>query len=132
VYVLNTDIDIFRQGSINHLPPDQSKPWVVNASIDYLGDLPDGSSMTFQITDPQNRNATLASGDLQNITTSGNSITGVVLIGADTPKLWWPNGLGEQNLYYLSVNVVDSRQKSLATVTKRTCPGYRSWCQLAF
>ncbi|KAL1964799.1 hypothetical protein VTN77DRAFT_6666 [Rasamsonia byssochlamydoides] len=123
VYVLNTDLDIFRQGQINHLPPDQSAPWVVNASIDFLGNLPEGASLTIDIKDAKD-SSTLASGSLSNITVSGNTITGTTTVDANAPKLWWPNGLGEQNLYQVTINVVDSEKRTLATVTKRT--GFRT------
>jgi beta-mannosidase len=123
VYVLNTDLDIFRQGQINHLPPDQGAPWVVNASIDFLGSLPAGASMTVDITGAQDCSP-LASGSLENITVSGNTITGLTTVDANAPKLWWPNGMGDQNLYYVTVSIVDSNRKTLATVTKRT--GFRT------
>lgn len=123
LYVLNTDIDIHREGQINHLPADQTKPWVVNASIDFLGTLPKGASLNIDIKDLDNKSS-IASGSLSDITTKSGTITGTTVVDADTPKLWWPNGLGQQNLYYITVNVVDSKNKTLATVTKRS--GFRT------
>ncbi|GAM42617.1 beta-mannosidase Bma2A [Talaromyces pinophilus] len=123
VYVLNTDIDIHREGQVNWLPPDQSNPWVVNASIDYLGALPKGASLTVEIKDSQNK-TTIASGSLTNVTTAGSSISGITTVGANVPKLWWPTRMGDQNLYYITINVVDSSNKTLATITKRT--GFRT------
>ncbi|KAL1998178.1 hypothetical protein VTN02DRAFT_6714 [Thermoascus thermophilus] len=124
LYVLNTDLDIYRQGQINHLPPDQTQPWVVNASIDFLGDLPEGASMTVEISEAADPLSKLASGPLDNVTASGNSITGTTVIAADAPKLWWPNGLGNQSLYAVTVRVVDGQGKLLAAVTRRT--GFRT------
>ena len=122
VYVLNTDLDIFRQGQINHEAPDQRQPWVVNASIDFLGSLPKKSSMTLDIKEIES-GKTLKSAPLKNGTTSGQTITGSVTVDADAPKLWWPNGLGKQNLYNVTVTIHDDQRK-LATVTKRS--GFRT------
>lgn len=124
LYVLNTDLDIYRQGQINHLIPDQSQPWVVNASIDYLGDLPEGASMTIEIREADEPDYGLGTTSFDNVTTSGNSITGTILIDSQAPKLWWPNGLGDQNLYIITVNVIDKNNITLATVTKRS--GFRT------
>lgn len=123
VYVLNADIDIHREGQVNWLPPDQSKPWVVNASIDYLGTLPKGASLNVEIKDSQNK-PIIASGSLTNLTTAGNSISGITTVGANVPKLWWPTSMGEQNLYFITINVVDRSNKTLATITKRI--GFRT------
>ncbi|KAJ5596322.1 hypothetical protein N7450_002780 [Penicillium hetheringtonii] len=123
VYPLNIDLDIFRRGQINHLAPDQSQPWVVNASIDFLGNLPDQSLMTVEVKDLESAKV-IKSGSLENLTISGQSITGSILINADGPKLWWPTGLGEQNLYSVTVKVQNKDKKELASVTKRT--GFRT------
>lgn len=122
VYVLNTDLDIFRQGQINHLAPDQTQPWVVNASIDFLGVLPKTASMAIEIKDLES-GRTLESAPLENVTTIHNSITGSITIDAYAPKLWWPNGLGKQNLYNVTVMVRDNDEE-LARVTKRS--GFRT------
>ena len=39
VHIRNSLVDIYRQGQLNNLPPDQNQPWVVNASLDYFGDV---------------------------------------------------------------------------------------------
>ncbi|THC97484.1 hypothetical protein EYZ11_003018 [Aspergillus tanneri] len=123
IYVLNTDLDIHRQGQINHLPPDQDQPWVVNASIDFLGHVPRHSSMSIEIQDNES-GAILTSRALSNITVSGNSITGVTVLDNASPKLWWPHGLGPQNLYNISVAIHSRNSESLAHITKRT--GFRT------
>lgn len=123
VYVLNTDLDIFRKGQINHLAPDQNQPWVVNASIDILGSLPDQPSMTIEVKDVES-GKTLKSGTLGNVSASGQTITGSVTIDADAPNLWWPSGLGKQNLYYVTVTIQDNQKQALASVTRRT--GFRT------
>ncbi|KAJ5287348.1 hypothetical protein N7478_003034 [Penicillium angulare] len=123
IYVLNTDLDIFRQGQINHLPPVQSNPWVVNASIDFLGSLPSNPSMHIEIKDVESGKV-LKSAALDDIHTSGQTITGTITVDADAPSLWWPSGMGKQNLYYTTITVNGEKQDTLATVTKRT--GFRT------
>ncbi|KAJ5646879.1 hypothetical protein N7490_003251 [Penicillium lividum] len=122
ISVLNTDLDIFRQGQINHLAPDQSKPWVVNASIDFLGSLPSHTSMHIEIKDVESGKA-IKSGALDNVEITGQSITGSISVDADAPNLWWPTGMGKQNLYYVTITV-NAAEETLATVTKRT--GFRT------
>jgi beta-mannosidase len=97
---------------------------VVNASIDYLGELPKGASLSYKITDAKDSKSTLASGQLKGITTSGSTITGSILLGAQAPRLWWPSGMGEQNLYNITIQILDSNNKTLATVTRRK--GFRT------
>ncbi|KAJ5168626.1 Beta-mannosidase A [Penicillium canariense] len=123
VYVLNTDLDIFRKGQINHLAPDQSQPWVVNASIDFLGSLPQKSSMTIEIKDVES-GKTLKTSSLEDVSISRQTITGCVTVDANTPNLWWPSGLGKQNLYNVTVSIQDSKQQTLVNVTRRT--GFRT------
>lgn len=122
-YVLNTDLDIYRKGQINYLPPDQSQPWVVNASIDILGPLPAKPTMSIEVRDARS-GTILTSRTLNNVTVAGKSITGVTVLDGLTPKLWWPQGLGDQNLYNVSITVNSSGNQTLAKVTKRT--GFRT------
>nr|O74168.1 RecName: Full=Beta-mannosidase A; AltName: Full=Mannanase A; Short=Mannase A; Flags: Precursor [Aspergillus aculeatus]BAA29029.1 beta-mannosidase [Aspergillus aculeatus] len=123
VYVRNTDLDIYRLGQINYLPPDQTQPWVVNASLDYLGSLPENPSMAIEVKDLQSGEI-LASRPLTNITVTEGSVTGVTVLEGVDPKLWWPQGLGDQNLYNVTISVTDGGNQSVAEVTKRT--GFRT------
>ncbi|KAJ5773128.1 Glycoside hydrolase superfamily [Penicillium paradoxum] len=122
VYVVNTGFDVYRKGQINHLAPDQSQPWIVNASIDYLGFLPREPSMTIEIKDLDSGKV-LKSGSLDNVVVTGKTITGTTVVDADAPRLWWPMGMGKQSLYNITV-IIQNKDHELASVTKRT--GFRT------
>lgn len=121
-YVKNTLLDIHREGQLNNLPPDQNANWVVDVSLDFLGHLPTTATLSLSILSTKN-NQTIAKVLLQNITRTESSIGGSIVVDAETFQLWWPIGLGEQNLYYFKIIIVDGG-KTLASVTKRS--GFRT------
>ncbi|KAI0010761.1 glycoside hydrolase family 2 protein [Xylariaceae sp. FL0662B] len=123
LHVRNVLLDLYREGQLNNLPPDQTANWVLNTSVDVIGVVPEGASMTFKIVDAATQDE-VGSGDLVNITNSGDVITGSAILGAEDYKLWWPSGLGPQNLYNIIIEVASATGKTLASVTKRT--GFRT------
>lgn len=74
IYVRNTLLDIYREGQLNNLPPDQNAQWIVNASLDVLGTIPSSAVLSIEISDINN--STVATGSLGNVTNSGSTITG--------------------------------------------------------
>ena len=118
----NSLVDIYREGQLPNLPPDQSQPWVLNASVDYIGGLPSGSSLVYSLTDSDGNQ--VSSGPLSNVSSTSDVIQGSTIIDADSVQLWWPTGMGNQTLYGLSIDVVDSSNNSIANVEKRV--GFRT------
>ncbi|KAK7710909.1 hypothetical protein SLS63_012872 [Diaporthe eres] len=121
--VRNSIFDIYRVGQLPNLPPDQGADWVLNASIDVLGTVPEGAKLRYSVVDPVT-NDTVSNGELTNVTSAGDVITGQAVLSGTDYKLWWPSGLGAQNLYNISVEIVSASGSELASVNKRT--GFRT------
>lgn len=98
-------MDVYRKGQTNNFAPDHGQPWVVNASIDYIGSLPDGSFLTASIKNAEDVSEILFSGNMSNVQQSASSISGTVEIDSSLPMLWWPRGLGGQNMYSIHLSV---------------------------
>ena len=79
-------------GQLNNLPPDQSAPWLLNASLDVLGTLPKGAALSYAFRD-SSTNETVSSGNLTNLTSSSSTITGTAILDPSAYELWWPRGL---------------------------------------
>ncbi|KAI8625034.1 glycoside hydrolase family 2 protein [Xylariaceae sp. FL1651] len=121
VYIHNALIDIYREGQMNNLSPDQLKPWVFNASIDFLGTLPSDAKMQLQLQDSSGN--VMKEVALDNVTHNQMTVTGSTII--DEPvALWWPSRIGEQYLYNATITIESSKWREAATVNKRV--GFRT------
>ncbi|KAF2869715.1 putative beta-mannosidase A [Massariosphaeria phaeospora] len=127
IYVRNTLVDIYREGQLNLIPPDQSHDWILYTSIDFLSSLTAGAGLRYTLTDKHN--TTLLSGQLANVTSNDTTISGSVTIPSGIVELWWPTGMGSQTLYDLTIEIVDFANTSLAVINKRV--GFRTIVQNA-
>ena len=121
VHVRNSIVDIYRQGQVNNLIPDQTQPWIVNASMDYFGELPDDAELMYTLYGLDGK--TLKHGSLENLNSTDATVTGMTMIPNGTVELWWPSQLGPQNLYNMTISLQASN-RTLASVHKRV--GFRT------
>ncbi|KAJ6788821.1 hypothetical protein PWT90_02824 [Aphanocladium album] len=118
-HAVNTFVDVYRQGQTNNFAPDQNQPWVVHANIDYIGSLPKHFDIDAIITSTSNLSEILFRGQLSNLQRLNGTIGGTIKIGAAAPKLWWPRGLGRQDMYTLDLAVRGPNGCSLLKSSRR-------------
>lgn len=121
IHIRNTNIDIFRQGQLNNIPPDQSQPWIFNASIDFLGSIPQNAAIHLTLEDADGLK--VLDEFLEGVYHSDETITGTILVDSNLVDLWYPSGLGSQPLYNAHLCVV-SGNSDLARVQRRV--GFRT------
>lgn len=122
VVIDNTLIDIYRQGQVNNLSPDQAQPWMFNVSIDYLGTLPKDATLHLSLADSSG--TTIKETKLGNLSRNSMTITGNTTINDNVVALWWPNGMGDQTLYYATITINSGCWSRPATIKKRV--GFRT------
>ncbi|KAL2069075.1 hypothetical protein VTL71DRAFT_15413 [Oculimacula yallundae] len=126
VHVQNSMIDIYRQGQVNNLTPDQSQPWILNVSVEFLGHMLVSPSMKVRLFDKNNKtilDKTLSHSTLESSNQTSRRMTGDLLISEEV-ELWWPVRYGNQTLYNLSVQIQDTGNETLTTIEKRV--GFRT------
>jgi beta-mannosidase len=123
LYMRNSLVDVYRQGQLPLLRPDQTKPWIVNASLDIIGKIPSDAGLTYDLLDLNER--VLTSGNLTNVTKTATTITGSTVFSNESVRLWWPTGLGAQDMYLFRVNVTANQGRNqVLSMTKRI--GFRT------
>jgi beta-mannosidase len=122
-YIRNTLVDIYRLGQLPLIPPDQSQPWVLNVSLDILGSLKPGDYISYSLTDSDGKWIQMGNMDNTTIRANNSTITGTAII-SEAVQLWWPNGLGSQPLYNLSISIMRGYRMTMATIVKRV--GFRT------
>ncbi len=97
----------------------------LNVTADVAGQPPSGCQVSARLVEE-------GAAVTQPVAAQAAALTAALSLSVAQPKLWWPNGLGAQNLYTLEVQLVDSSGNVLDTMTKRiglrqfeTTPGTR-------
>ncbi|KXL48604.1 glycoside hydrolase family 2 protein [Acidomyces richmondensis BFW] len=121
-YINNALVDIYRQGQMPNLSPDQGKPWVFNVSLDCTGTIPYGAGLRLTLKDATTHKTVLQT-NLENVNSSIETITGSTIVNQSSVDLWWPVGMGDQKLYSASIDIVHDGN-CIASVERRV--GFRT------
>ena len=93
-HIIGSTADIYREGQRNNQAPDQSAPWVMNCSVEYIGAPLDMPGILISVLDDSSQSIVTKS--LSKITTQAGIVSGVTIIDSelfqDPRTLWWPNG----------------------------------------
>lgn len=88
-YDINTNVDVYRLGQRNNIIPDQTQPWVINFTVDYIGTLP---SDVLVITTLDDGAGKLTRNEHTIRTSRGRSFTGMMVLPHAQGFSWWPHG----------------------------------------
>lgn len=106
---------------LTHVPAGEGAPWVVELTANADCWEACGRQLKAVIHGPDGREVATASADLQLV--PGSSMVALMVEVRD-PQLWWPNGMGDQPLYSLRVQVAGDRVESSGKILARTL-GFR-------
>lgn len=78
-----------------------SRRWRVSSQLNHLGSIPDGSYVDITLSNLKDNT------DLIHFTRSIRRANKLVKFNIDSPNLWWPRGMGQQNQYLLRIRIVN-------------------------
>lgn len=89
IYPRNVLIDVYRRGQRNNRIPDQTQPWVLNCSIDFLGHLSPYASVAYTLQSLDGE--VIVKGSLSEIERRDDSVSGLTIVDSRLVELWWPH-----------------------------------------
>lgn len=90
MHAINTNLDVYRLGQRNNIIPDQTQPWVINFTVDYVGTLPSNIPVVTVLENGEgysNRN------EHKIRTLGGRTFTGLIELPDLKGFSWWPHGM---------------------------------------
>ena len=84
---------------------DSARPWISQVEIDIDADKILSSELQIQISDDKGYSQSI----VQKIDLHQGNNSVKIPVTIENPQLWWPNGLGEQHLYYFTVSLAEEK-----------------------
>lgn len=111
LFVHGSSIDIYKKDSVNNLPPNQSANWVVNVTLDVFAssDVSD-NEVQVQLRDTNHGGKIQLSRSIRKGFNDG--LHGTIEIKEGEVERWWPNGFGEQKLYWFDLTLANEAKWS--------------------
>lgn len=96
IFIHSTSVDVYRKGSCNNLPPDQSAPWIVNATLDLYALEAVRAPLTLEVAGVR----AVVDAEIKPAHNRGIEVIAEVPgTGPKAPRLWWPSFTGNPQLY---------------------------------